>query len=214
MVGKIVNAPKLTINGIELEFAWRAADRHAGYRTESSSGTRRRAQPPIWPGKPCISRSGLPQPARPGAWPPPAGPQPQSRMPTPATAAGASRTASTHPMTSACRTTRWSVRASNSRPAMRAVRPTCATCSTPAPETLKHPPRRGPVFRTITVAEPAGSCPRTPAVPFDQPAAARSISSNCVTVRTRDMRGKMRVMNCSWLSASGEVQASLAMTRS
>lgn len=94
------------------------------------------------------------------------------------------------------------------------VRSTCATCSTPAPKTLKHPPRRGPIFRVITVAEPAGSCPRTPAVPFDQPAAARSISSNCVTVRTRDMRGKMRVMNCSWLSASGEVQASLAMTRS
>ena len=94
------------------------------------------------------------------------------------------------------------------------VRSTCATCSTPAPETLKHPPRCDPVFSAITVAELAGSCLRAPAVPFDQPAAARSISSNCVTVRTRDMRGKMRVMNCSWLSASGEVQASLAMTRS
>jgi hypothetical protein len=45
-----------------------------------------------------------------------------------------------------------------------------------------------------------------------QPGTPCNKASTCATVRTRDMRGKMRVMNCSWLSRSGEVQASLAMT--
>jgi hypothetical protein len=48
--------------------------------------------------------------------------------------------------------------------------------------------------------------------PGNRPHGAQSMATICSLVRTRAMRGNMRRMSCSWLSCSGEVQASEAIT--